>query len=65
MASGECCCFDMHEQTERLSGHPQAGGLESGETFEQAAWREASEEPGLTSSTLKRVWERTTDFVYH
>jgi len=38
--------------------------MEIGETFEQAAWREACEELGLTCFTLKRVWDRVTDFVY-
>ena len=40
------------------------GGLESGETFEQAALREACEELGLACFSLKRVWQRVTEFVY-
>ena len=38
--------------------------MESGETFEQAALREASEELGMVGFPVTYLWERTTDFVY-
>jgi 8-oxo-dGTP diphosphatase len=43
---------------------PPGGGLEPGETFEQAAMREAREELGTEQLTIEYLWESTTDFVY-
>jgi 8-oxo-dGTP pyrophosphatase MutT (NUDIX family) len=38
------------------------GGLQEGETFGDAAAREAEEELGLTDLDLEPLWERTTEF---
>lgn len=40
------------------------GGLEGGETFEQAACREASEELGVTGISVRLLWEGTNDFLH-
>ena len=40
------------------------GGLENGETFAQAAHREAAEELGLTGVRMTLLWEGTADFLY-
>lgn len=38
--------------------------MEAGETFEQAALREAEEELGLKGFPIKFVWEQRIEFVY-
>jgi len=40
------------------------GGLEDGETFEQAACREASEELGVNHISIRFLWEALNDFVH-
>lgn len=40
------------------------GGLEDGETFEQAAAREALEELGISGASLQFLWERMSQFVH-
>jgi 8-oxo-dGTP pyrophosphatase MutT (NUDIX family) len=63
-ASGRVLLFRHAGIKAKAFWAPPGGGLEDGETFEQAALREARVELGLTCFTLKRVWERLTDFVY-
>jgi 8-oxo-dGTP pyrophosphatase MutT (NUDIX family) len=40
------------------------GGVEPGETFEEAALREAEEELGLKDFPVRFLWEGWSDFVY-
>jgi ADP-ribose pyrophosphatase YjhB (NUDIX family) len=40
------------------------GGLEDGETFDDAAQREAAEELGIAGGALKFLWERSTEFTF-
>ena len=43
---------------------PPGGGVESAETFEQAAAREASEELGITASVTRLLWKHEADFEH-
>jgi ADP-ribose pyrophosphatase YjhB (NUDIX family) len=40
------------------------GGLEDGETFEQAAYREIAEELGVTGGALRFLWEETNNYFH-
>lgn len=40
------------------------GGVEEGETFEEAALREASEELGVACLSVMFLWEQTAEFIY-
>jgi len=40
------------------------GGVQSGETFEQAALREAAEELGATGRPVKFLWEGASEFMH-
>lgn len=61
---GRVLLFQHRRKNGETFWAPPGGGLKEGETFEQAAQREAAEELGLTSLILTLLWEGITDFVY-
>ncbi|MBR4927048.1 MAG: RNA pyrophosphohydrolase [Alphaproteobacteria bacterium] len=54
---------DAHLYTDCATQMPQ-GGIDKGETPEQAAWREMYEEVGLTPKTAKLIAESSEWFCY-
>ncbi len=53
--------FQYEDQRGKWWATP-GGGLEPGESFEDAAAREAGEELGIASPMLERLWDRLTEF---
>jgi 8-oxo-dGTP pyrophosphatase MutT (NUDIX family) len=43
---------------------PPGGGLESGETFEDAALREANEELGISAAGVRFLWKNAVEFIH-
>jgi HEAT repeat protein/8-oxo-dGTP pyrophosphatase MutT (NUDIX family) len=61
---GRILLFRYRRKNGEMFWAPPGGGLEEGETFEQAALREAFEELGTRPSGVVFLWEGVTDFIY-
>lgn len=61
---GRVLLFRHARKSGRSFWAPPGGGVEAGETFEQAAAREAREELGVRDVRLHFLWEDTAEFVH-
>ncbi len=59
-----CVLLFQYEDGARRWWATPGGGLERGETFEEAASREADEELGVAGASLSPLWSCTVEFTF-